>query len=220
MPSASELLTLAEYYFQTWGLWVLFIGAFLENSVILGFLFPGVTIIVFSGFVARTSDQNLFLIVLLATFGAFLGDNLDYFIGKKLGGVLEKKPLFAKPVALVKPFLEKHGIYAVFIGRFSGWSRAWVALSCGITKFSYLKFAIISLVSALVWTSAWIIGGYLLGGNRDLIEELLSQASILAWIGFAGILIYYFKTRIKLFLELAVFMSKKYGRRVKEKIKG
>lgn len=218
MPSAADFLSLAEFFFQKWGLWVLFIGAFLENSVILGFLFPGVTIILFSGFAARTTGTDLGLIVFLATAGSFLGDNLDYLIGKKLGRILETKPLFAKPVSVVEPFLAKHGIYAVFVGRFSGWSRAWVALSCGITAFPYFKFAAVSFLSAFVWVSAWIVGGYLLGGNHELIEDLLSKASIFAWIGFVLILAYYFKTRIKLFLELAVFMSKKYGRRVKEKI--
>lgn len=218
MPSAAELLNLAEYYFENWGLWILFIGAFLENSVILGFLFPGVTVIIFSGFVARTTGTDLGLIVFLATLGSFLGDNLDYFIGSKLGRVLETKPLFAKPVALVEPFLAKHGVYAVFVGRFSGWSRAWVALSCGITAFPYLKFAAVSLVSAFVWVSAWIVGGYLLGGNHDLLEEILSKASIVAWIGLGVVIFYYFKSRIRLFLELMFYTCKKYGNRVKKKI--
>lgn len=218
MLSAAELLKFAEYYFEQYGLWVLFIGAFLENSVILGFLFPGVTIIIFAGFVARTAGADLALIIFLATMGAFLGDNLDYFIGSKLGRVLEKKPLFAKPVSMVEPFLTKHGVYAVFVGRFSGWSRAWVALSCGITGFSYFKFAAVSLLSALVWVSAWIIGGYLLGGNRELIEEYLGRASLIAWIGFVLTIIYYYKTRIRLLLELLVFMSRKYGRRFRKRI--
>lgn len=218
MPSAAELLNFAEYYFEHFGLWVLFIGAFLENSVILGFLFPGVTIIVFSGFVARTTGADLGLIVFLATMGAFLGDNLDYFIGSKLGRILETKPLFSRPVGIVEPFLAKHGVYAVFAGRFSGWSRAWVALSCGITGFPYFKFAAVSLLSAFVWVSVWVVGGYLLGGNRELIEEYLGRASILAWVGFAVVLVYYFKTRIRLFLELLVFLTKKYGSKVKTKI--
>jgi membrane protein DedA with SNARE-associated domain len=196
----------------------LFFGAFLENSVIVGFLFPGVTIIIFSGFVARTTGTDLALVVILATLGSFLGDDLDYFIGSRLGRILETKPLFAKPVSLVEPFLAKHGIYAVFVGRFSGWSRAWVALSCGITGFPYLKFAGVSFISAFVWVSAWIVGGYLLGGNRELLEDILSKASLIAWAGFAFIVFYYFKSRIKLFLELLVFLTKKYGGRVKNKI--
>lgn len=190
----------------------------MENSVILGFLFPGVTIIIFAGFVVRTLNENLALVVLIATLGAFLGDNLDYFLGVKLGWVLKNKPLFSKPINLVEPFLKKHGVYAVFIGRFSGWSRAWVALTCGVTQFSYTKFLAVSFFSALVWTTIWIILGYLLGGNQDLIEKFLSQASILAWVGFTLVLIYYFKTRIRLFLELVAYTSKRYGVRLKNKI--
>ena len=219
MPSAAELLTLIEYYFETWGLWLVLLGAFLENSVILGFIFPGVTVILLSGFVARTSGESIWLLVFLATIGALFGDNLDYFIGRRFGRILENKPLFARPLRKIGPFLRKYGIYAVFIGRFSGWSRAWIALGCGAVGFGYFKFVLVSAFSALVWTSAWIVGGYLLGGNRDLIEEWLGRTSLVAWVVFGGIIIYYFRTRIRLVVDLLVFSSKKYGSRVKSKFK-
>ena len=219
MPSASEALSIVEYLIKTWGIFIVPIGAFLENSVILGFLFPGVTIIFLSGFVTRTSGDSIWLIVALATFGSFLGDNLDYWIGRRAGKILEEKPLFAKPVAMVEPFLAKYGIWAVFIGRFSGWSRAWVALACGITRFGYLKFAAASFASALLWTSAWIVGGYLIGGNRELIENWFTRASLLVWLGFAVLLVYYFRTRLRLVVELLVFATKKYGNKVKNGFK-
>ena len=195
------------------------LGAFLENSVILGFIFPGVTVIVLSGFVARTTGEGIWLIIALATIGAFLGDNLDYFIGRRSGKILENKPLFARPIAAVEPFLQKHGIWAIFAGRFSGWSRAWVALASGIIKFTYWKFAIVSAISALTWTSVWIIGGYLLGGKKEIIAQWLSRASILAWIVFGILLIYYFRSRIKLILDLTVFTAYKYGNKLKNGLK-
>ena len=219
MPTAAEILNFAEELIVRWGLIIVPIGAFLENSVVLGFIFPGITIIFLSGFAARTADVSLPLIIALATFGAFLGDNLDYFIGKRAGNLLETKPLFAKPVAAVKPILEKHGIWAIFGGRFSGWSRAWIALACGIVRYPYWRFAIVSAVSALTWTSIWVVGGYLLGGNRELIEQWLTRGSILAWLIFVVLLIYYFRTRIKLVVDIILFASKKYGRRVKNGIR-
>ena len=219
MPSASEVLSMVEYLIKTWGIFIVPIGAFLENSVILGFLFPGVTIIFLSGFVTRTTGESIWLIVVLATLGSFLGDNLDYLIGRKAGKILEQKPLFAKPVAAVEPFLAKHGIWAVFIGRFSGWSRAWVALACGIVRFGYFKFAAASFASALVWTSAWIVGGYLIGGNRELIENWFTRASLLVWLGFAILVIYYFRTRLKLLVDLVVFMTRKHSNKVKNGLK-
>lgn len=219
MPTAADLLSIIEKYIHEYGLIIVPIGAFLENSVILGFLFPGVTIIFLSGFVARTTGESIYLVIALATIGAFLGDNFDYLIGRRAGKVLESKPLFEKPVRVVEPFLQKHGIWAIFGGRFSGWSRAWVALACGILKFNYFKFAAVSFISAIVWTSAWIIGGYLIGGNRELIEEWFARGSILVWAGFIGLLVYYYRTRIKLALELVVFATRKYGNKLKNGIK-
>ena len=215
MPSAAEVLSFVEYLINSWGIFIVPIGAFLENSVILSFIFPGVTVIFLSGFVARTTDVSLVFIIILATIGSFLGDNFDYFLGRRAGKILEVKPLFAKPVAKVEPLVMHHGIWAIFAGRFSGWSRAWVALACGIVKFSYLKFAVVSAISALTWTTVWIIGGYLLGGNRQLIEEWLGRVSVLFWLTFTILLIYYFRTRVKLILDLVIFIMRKYGNRIK-----
>ena len=215
MPSASELISFAEILIRKWGIIIVPIGAFLENSVILGFIFPGVTLIFLSGFVARTTGESIWLIVSLAALGSFLGDNLDYFLGRKSGSILENKPLFAKSVKSVEPFLAKHGVWAIFAGRFSGWSRAWVALASGVVKFTYWKFALASFVSAFVWTSAWIIGGYLVGGNRQLLEEWFSRASILVWLGFVVVTVYYFRTRIKLVYDLVIIFVGKSKDRVK-----
>lgn len=219
MPSVVELLNFVEYLISTWGILIVPIGAFLENSVILSFIFPGVTVIFLSGFVLRTTGDNLGLIIALATIGAFLGDNLDYFIGKRASLLIEQKPLFTKPIHLVRPFLKRHGIWAVFVGRFNSWSRAWIAMACGVTNFSYIKFALVSFVSAFVWTTLWIVGGYLVGGNRGLIEEWLSRVSLVAWIGIIVLLVYYFRSRIKLIHDLVLFTTKKYTRRIRDGIK-
>lgn len=219
MPSANEILTIVEKSIHQWGIFIVPVGAFLENSVILGFIFPGVTLIFLSGFVARTTGESIFLIIFLAAIGSFLGDNFDYLIGRRAGKILENKPLFEKPIRAVGPFLKKHGIWAIFVGRFSGWSRAWVALASGIVRFSYWKFAIASAASAIVWTSAWIIGGFLLGANRGLIVEWFEKASILVWLSFVLALVYYFRTRIRLVLELVAFTTRKYGNKVKNNLK-
>ena len=220
MPSVVDLLNFTEQLLLRFGILIIPIGAFLENSVILGFVFPGVTLIFLSGFVARTTGADLGVIIALATVGALLGDNLDYFIGRKAGKILESKPLFARPVKKVEPYLMKYGLWAIFLGRFSGWSRAWIALACGVVGFSYLKFVIVSSISALIWTVGWVLGGYLLGGNRELIETWLNRGSFLVWIVLLFFIVYYFRTRIKLVLDVVKYASKKYGNSVKGKING
>lgn len=215
VPSAVELLSFVEDLINKWGIYIIPIGAFLENSVILGFIFPGTTVIFLSGFVARTTGGDLWVVILLATIGSFLGDNLDYFIGRRVGRVLENKPLFAKPIGVVEPLLKKYGVWAIFAGRFSAWSRAWVALASGITRFKYLFFALASALSAFVWTCIWIIGGYFVGGNRELISLWLTRASLVVWAGLTVLAVYYFRTRLKLILDLVMFLCGKYRRKIK-----
>lgn len=218
MPSANEILVFLEYAFRTWGLVIIPIASFLENSIILGFIFPGVTVMLLAGFVARTTGGNLIVMIILGTFGSFCGDNFDYFLGRHGGRLFEEKPLYKNSVKKVEPFLTKYGAFAIFAGRFSAWSRAWVALASGILKFPYWKFAPVSAISALSWTSVWIVTGFLLGANRGLIESYLGGLSILGWLVFLGVMIYYFRTRIRLILELIAFTSKKHGARLKSKI--
>ncbi len=218
IPSPIHFLTFLEYAFSVWGLIIIPVAAFLENSIILGFIFPGVTVLLLAGFIARSSGDNLVVIISLAILGAFLGDNFDYHLGRRGGRYLEEKPLYAKSVRKVEPFLTKYGIFAIFFGRFSGWSRAWVALACGILRYPYWKFAPVSVASAIIWTSIWVVLGYLLGANRKLIEDYMGRAYLVSWLVFLAVLVYYFRTRIRLILELVAFTSKKHGRRIKSKI--
>lgn len=218
MPTAHDILAFIEYALKTWGILILPLAAFAENSIILGFIFPGITVLLLAGFIARTSGDNLVAIIVLAVLGAFGGDNFDYYIGRRGGEYLEDKPLYAKSLKKVEPFLRKYGIFSIFFGRFFGWSRAWVALACGILRYPYWKFAPVSVFSAIIWTSIWVVLGYLLGANRKLIENYFGRAYILSWLVFLAILVYYFRTRIRLILELAAFTSKKHGRRIKNKI--
>lgn len=209
IPSAADVLRLVEYYFSIWGLVVLPIAAFLENSVIFGFIFPGMTVILLSGFAARTTEHSLVFIITLATLGSFAGDNFDYFVGHHTGRLVVKKPLFAKPVAKVTPYLEKYGILAIFLGRFTAWTRAWVALVCGITGVNYFKFATVSFISATVWSSIWITAGYLLAGQRQLIEDWLGRASLISYAIFVGLLVYFIRGRFRLVSDLVKFVYKK-----------
>ena len=68
-----------------WGYLVLFLAAFLESAAFMGFLVPGETIVVLSGFLAFQGYLNLGDCILIITLGAVLGDTVGYGIGKAVG---------------------------------------------------------------------------------------------------------------------------------------
>lgn len=55
------------------------------------------------------------------------------------------------------------GVWAIFIGRFSGPLRASVPLVAGMVGMSQWKFQVANVVSAFIWAGALLIPGNVLG---------------------------------------------------------
>ena len=60
-------------------------------------------------------------------------------------------------------FFEKWGVWAIFIGRFSGPLRASVPLVAGMLAMSQWKFQIANILSAFIWAGALLAPGSMLG---------------------------------------------------------
>jgi len=65
-----------------WGYAVIFAGMLLENA---GVPLPGETITLLGGYAAGSGQLNLWGVMAAATGGAVLGDNLGYWVGRRLG---------------------------------------------------------------------------------------------------------------------------------------
>src|SRR5277367_6559380 len=92
----------------------------------MGIPSPGETALVLAAVLASQGKLNIWLVILIATASAIVGDNLGYLLGRKLGrDVLESKGPFherrAKVIELGDRYFQKHGAKTVFIGR-------WIAL--------------------------------------------------------------------------------------------
>ncbi|GAA7621663.1 hypothetical protein HpBhutan227_24330 [Helicobacter pylori] len=92
--------------------------------------------------------------------------------------------------------LQKHGWFIIFIQRYMYGMRTIIPISIGLTRYSALKFAIINLISAMVWASITIILAWYLG------EELLHAlgwlkkhpyALILLLVSFLALVLWYFQ---------------------------
>ena len=101
---------------------------------ILGIILP------FSGFVASTGTLNIYLVILVATFAAYLGTLPFYFIGmwgeKYVFKLLERygKYLFIEKQDVDWAFglFEKHGSKIVLLGRLIPIVRSLISLPAGL----------------------------------------------------------------------------------------
>jgi membrane-associated protein len=154
-----------------------FLLPFLEASVLLGFVFPGETALVFGGVLASQGQANLGALLLLAILGAVAGDAIGYAVGRHFGTAIQLSRLgqIVGPVRwkITEDFLHRRGGPAVFLGRFTALLRALVPGVAGMAGLHYRTFAIWNVLGGATWASACVIGGWAVG---DVIGTYLSDA--------------------------------------------
>jgi membrane protein DedA with SNARE-associated domain len=106
-----------------------------------------------------------------------------YYLGVLLGrdrirAIAEKLPLVdVSDVDRTEDWFGRHGSKAVFFGRMIPVFRSLVSIPAGIERMPLPKFLVLTAAGSLVWNTALIMAGYLLGENWHLVEEYAGFAS-------------------------------------------
>src|SRR3989338_947897 len=77
---------------QTIGLTGIFLFAFAESGVFLGFFLPGDSLLFTAGVLASAGHFNVFILFLGCFIAAVLGDSFGYWFGKKTGPKIFSRP--------------------------------------------------------------------------------------------------------------------------------
>src|SRR4051812_3147100 len=145
-----------------WAPLVVALLAFGESLAFISLLLPAWGALVAMGALIREGALDFASIWLAAALGAALGDWLSYWLGIKFEAPIAKIwPLSRHPNLLPRghAFVEKYGVYAIFIGRFFGPLRASVPLVAGIFEMDYWHFQTANFTSALLWAGALLALG-------------------------------------------------------------
>ena len=151
-----------------WALLVVCAIIFAETGLLIGFLFPGDTLLIIMGLLTFQGIGIDFWWVCLAIgFAAFLGGEVGYLIGRKAGPrIFERKEtgLFSiKNVERTNAFFERFGGLAVILARFVPVVRTFAPVAAGVGKMNYKKYSLYNLTGALIWGAGVTLVGYLLG---------------------------------------------------------
>jgi len=134
---------------------------------------PSEIILPFSGFVASMGEMNIYLVIIIATVGAYLGSLPFYFIGqwgeKPLLRFLKKygKYLFIEQDDVDWAFglFYKYGKGVVFVGRVIPIVRTLISFPAGVARMPFLLFTLYTLLGSLIWNILLTYTGYVLGDN-------------------------------------------------------
>lgn len=174
-----ELTSLVSQY----GLWIVFFGMMTEGTIM----------ILVSGVLCYLGMLSLKETIPVAIFGALIGDQFWYFIGKNYSHILLNRfPLFKQRIQELESSVKKRGRMLAFCGRFIYGGAILFPVTLGTYRYLHKKFTFFNTLGILLWSVLGITLGYILGtgaeqvlGKIEKIEHfigLLLIIIVLVWI--------------------------------------
>ncbi|MGN7479774.1 DedA family protein [Solibacillus silvestris] len=161
--------------------------------VILTFL-PGDSTVFTSGTLAAIGKLDLMMLFIIFIFATALADSNNYYIGKMFRKIPPKRNFLMRIISKqatekAHQFLIDYDRVAITFSRFVPLMRTMTPFISGYTGFSYWKFLRYNFIGAVLWTSVWLITGFLLGNIQWVEDNLVLTLGIITVFvfGFTGI---------------------------------
>ena len=134
-------------------------------DVILPIL-PAEATVTAAAVLAGQGTLNIAWVMVAAGLGAFVGDNVAYWIGRAAGRPLTERILRGNVDQLesVEAQFRKRGGVLIIVGRFIPGGRTAVAIGAGVLHFAWLKFIAYDAIAATIWAFQAALPGYI-GGS-------------------------------------------------------
>ena len=194
MPDLQPIFDELRTAYSTWGYPVVFLGALLENTALLGLFLPGGTLVLLGAIYAQQGTMALPLVLLLGWAGMVVGTSLDYALGRwGVTSALSRTRLYLKlrpRLDEAERFLERHGLGAFLLAHFIGHVRSFLAITAGSSRLPYRRFLLYEGVAALAWNLVFVGAGYLLGENVEQLQRFaggVGLATLLLAVAFYAI---------------------------------
>ena len=161
-----HLVELVREY-QAWTYGILFLIIFCETGLVVMPLLPGDSLLFAVGAIASKGELNVFLVVVLLSIAAIIGDTVNYWIGKIIGPRVfsseSSRWLNRKHLERTHEFYEKYGGKTIIIARFMPIIRTFAPFVAGIGKMNYGKFLLYNVVGGILWIALFTYAGYFFG---------------------------------------------------------
>lgn len=146
--------TMLQQFLHDFGYFALFLGTFFE----------GETILVLAGFLAFRGYMDINLVVVVAFFGSYAGDQLWYYMGRKHGRkLLARKPRWQLMGDKALEHIRKHPDIWVLSFRFVYGLRTVMPVAIGLSGYPPLRYLILNGIGAAIWAAALGAAAYHFG---------------------------------------------------------
>jgi membrane-associated protein len=145
---------------------ILFAIVFMETGLVFTPFLPGDSLLFAAGAFAALQSLNIWVVFILLTIAAILGDTVNYWIGHFFGQKLisnPKIPIKQAHIDQTNQFFDKHGGKTIILARFVPIVRTFAPFVAGIGKMTYSKFISYNFIGGILWVTLFTFAGYFFG---------------------------------------------------------
>lgn len=153
LPPEETLTPIVKQYSKEYGILVVFVSAILEGLVVIGWYFPGSTIIVICLVLATDQALSFSLLGTSAAAGLSIAYAINYALGRYGWYKLLVRFGFSETIESAKRRLSKHGPSAIFLSFWQFGLASAMSTAAGILHYPLRSFLFLGGAAVVLWVT-------------------------------------------------------------------
>lgn len=157
---------------------VIFAIAFSDAVIILGAIVPALPLMIAVGVLIGMGELSGPYAVACAALGAFCGDGLSYWVGRRWGDRLRGVWPFSRYPQLLERgelLFRRNAFKSILVARYVGAIRPFVPAIAGMAKMPLARYAQPSAFASLSWAVLFLLPGWALGQAYDAVAAVAGR---------------------------------------------
>jgi membrane protein DedA with SNARE-associated domain len=160
---------------------------------------PSEVIMPLGGFLAHQGKLTMTGVIVAGSLGSLLGTTLWYWAAQALGEARLRRlirrhgrwlTLSEADFDRARDWFDRHGNWAVLIGRMIPGVRTLISVPAGLTDMPLARFLALSFVGSVLWVSLLTVAGYALGNQYARVSEWVNPVTNVLLAGLLALYLY------------------------------
>jgi membrane protein DedA with SNARE-associated domain len=183
LPPEDTMVRIAKGYLDRHGVLIVFIAAYLEGLLLIGWYFPGTLVIILALVLAGPDPVRVAQVAATAGIGLFAAYVTNFYAGKYGWYRLLLAFGLREPLENAQRRLNKYGLSAIFTTYWQANLASCISTAAGILQFPAARFVAYSFVAEALWVTFWATLIFFLGkAALSLAGFRMILLLILIWI--------------------------------------
>lgn len=167
------------HFLTQYSYWCVFLGLLLENVLLIGFIVPGLTILLMAGFLASTGEIDPVKTVLWGTLGTLMGDTINFSFGRYGLARLSWGQRQLTRHSRVVSFVREASPRLFFFYHFPGYLRTFFPMVMGSMRYPVTKWIWIELCGAPLFNATFVMAGWIAGRATQEVVSALDLGTLM-----------------------------------------